>query len=100
MSAIEWLAHEHGVFMREVFPGQSVEACAIKCATEAAELAENPHDLVEAADVLITLLSWCEASGNPVANLINAARRKVEINKARTWVEQADGTFQHVKDAA
>lgn len=48
----------------------------------------------EAADILFMLFQaayFCDF------DLIEATRKKFEINRNRTWERQPDGTFQHVK---
>lgn len=75
---------------------QPPHAPALKCAREAAEFAENPS-IGEAADVLITVLGWIGLNGYGVADLLGVAEEKMRVNLARTWIEQADGTWQHVE---
>lgn len=75
------------------------EAQARKCAKEAAEFAAQPS-VAEAADVLITVIGWCELERVGISVLLDAATRKMTTNLARTWEQQPDGTWQHVGGAA
>lgn len=79
------------------FPGQDAYSAAVKISNEAEELMDNPHAIAEAADVLITLMSWLVAARYSPQALIAAAEAKMRINHARTWAKQSNGTFQHVE---
>lgn len=66
----------------------------VKVAEEARELAEDPSP-EEWADVAIALVGTALGHGWSVATLAAAVRDKVEVNRARTWVEKPDGTWRH-----
>ena len=88
------LAADVDHFTRNMVP-QDRDAPARKCATEAAEFAADPS-LDEAADVLITVIGWCQLADISMEMLIDAATIKMTTNLARTWQQQPDGTWQHV----
>ena len=90
------LAADVDEFTRHRVP-QDRDAPARKCAAEAAEFAQNPS-LDEAADVLITLLGWVTSNDHPIRDWLDVAHQKMQVNLRRTWVQQADGTWQHVED--
>jgi NTP pyrophosphatase (non-canonical NTP hydrolase) len=77
-------------------PDQGLEAAATKVAHEAGELAQAWNDHTEAADVLITLIGWCEAGSLGFDQLVEAAIRKMVVNHSRKWKVMPDGTAQHV----
>lgn len=97
MSDLVRLTNDVALLMGTRFPDHTVDACAIKCATEAQEFAANPNDITEAADVLITLLAWLHVNKVSVHHFLDAAERKMRVNFARTWERQPDGTYQHVE---
>jgi hypothetical protein len=76
---------------------QSPQAAAVKVLDEATELAAQPS-VIEAADVLITLLGFCYRSGITANDLIMSASIKMDQNEVRRWALKADGTWQHVEE--
>jgi predicted house-cleaning noncanonical NTP pyrophosphatase (MazG superfamily) len=67
----------------------------LKVLHEATEFAEDPS-LEEAADVLISLLGAIVQQGRSIDSLAAAVRAKMAVNRARTWHQLEDGTYQHV----
>lgn len=60
-----------------------------------AELGDDPGPVSgEVADVMHLLFQIAE---NYEFDLIEATRKKFEVNKARSWEAQPDGTYQHVE---
>lgn len=97
MTRLDVLVEMVQQFRDQHFPEQAAKSAAAKVVNEALELENNPGDRVEAADVLITLISWCEASGIVFNDeLIEVAIAKMVVNRARKWQIQPDGTAQHV----
>ena len=94
------LSRQVAKFVRDVVP-QEPNTPALKAAHEAAEFARAPS-AEEAADVLICLLGWAELNGLSAASIVAEAEVKMQINLARTWELQQDGTWQHFQpsDAA
>jgi predicted house-cleaning noncanonical NTP pyrophosphatase (MazG superfamily) len=71
------------------------EFAHIKLSHEAKELAENPSDIIELADILMCV-AGVMIQNNWTSEQVNAAiDQKIEINKARFWVRLDDGTWQH-----
>lgn len=68
-----------------------------KLITEAQEAKESPNDMTEYADCLMCLFYAfsCAFPDKTMNDLIEAANKKLEKNKNRTWVKQPDGTWQH-----
>ena len=96
MTRLDVLVESVQQFRDKHIPDQSVTAAAAKLAHEAAELAQKPGDLVEGADVLITLIGWCETNDLLFSELVEIAIHKMAINAVRKWTINADGTAQHV----
>lgn len=65
-----------------------------KAVHEARELAEDPN-LTELADVVICLVGASLHHRWTLGDVADAVVRKVAINRARTWSQQPDGTWQH-----
>lgn len=62
---------------------------------EVKELHENPNDPMEWADCFLLLVDAADRKGMTFDNLVAVSRNKLEINKARNWVKQDDGTYRH-----
>lgn len=70
---------------------------AEKVRLEAVELVEEPTSLAEAADVLISLMSWTFASGHGPKALLLAAEAKMERNNQRQWgTDPTTGEVRHI----
>lgn len=76
---------------RATFPGLPLPSKTRKLVHEAEELELRPLNLEEMADVFIVLMtiipSW--------PRLLLAVAAKMKVNRARTWHELPDGTWQH-----
>lgn len=76
----------------EVFPERTPEGTITKLTEELMELAENPMDGWEIADVLILVFDLCDMLGFDPAKLVY---NKMRVNRSREW-ELKDGVFKHV----
>lgn len=93
--AMETLMKDTSAWAESTFPGQSTAAKAEHLVREAQELLKTPWDSEEMADVLLLLLHIANRAG---VNLLEAARRKLEVNKKRKWGPPDDsGVYHHVK---
>jgi hypothetical protein len=64
---------------------------------EALELEASPHDPMEHADALLLILDASRRAGLDLHELIDAARKKLEVNKARSWPKgEPDQAVEHV----
>jgi hypothetical protein len=85
--------------------GDRVKTIATHLAREAAEIEAAPADLGEYADAYMlwlrfetALMRAAKAAGFARAELMSAARGKLEINKLREWGEpDAEGVREHVR---
>jgi predicted house-cleaning noncanonical NTP pyrophosphatase (MazG superfamily) len=71
------------------------EFAHVKLSHEAQELAEDPTDLYELADVLMCVAGIMIRNKWSAEQVNVAINQKIEINKARTWKRLNDGTWQH-----
>lgn len=93
----EELEQKVGLFVDHMIPAPA-KTYALKASKEALELWESTDTdtaLVEAADVLICLIGWAHGTQVTLDQIIRAAHKKMEINLARNWRQQSDGTWQH-----
>jgi NTP pyrophosphatase (non-canonical NTP hydrolase) len=79
----------------ETFPHQTPHSKMAHLRKEIEELGADLGDGEEMADCFILLLNLAEMAG---VDLMRAAKRKMEINRKRTWgAPDADGVCHHVK---
>lgn len=79
------------------FPHQTQHSQISHLRKEVEELALTPEDGSELADCLILLLNLASMAG---LDLLTEARRKLEINRRRTWgAPDADGVCHHTGQA-
>lgn len=82
--------------MSATHPRFGAPSATPKVMKEAQEFCDDPS-LEEAADVFISIIGACRVRGWSPAQLASAILDKVEVLHTRTYEEQADGTWQHVK---
>lgn len=88
------LINEYLGWVRETFPGETLESQVEHLKEEIDELAKSDFlDVDEMADVF-GLMVCISCRGD--VNLFDAFRRKFEINKARKW-ELTERGWRHVK---
>lgn len=79
------------------FPHRTPSSITEHLRREATELAKEPGDAEEMADVGLLLIAAADASG---VDLMSAMRAKLEKNKRRTWgAPDAQGVVSHVEPA-
>lgn len=80
----------------ETFPQATPQSISAHLLAEARELAENPTDRMEMADVLMLLSGLAKHTG---VDLASAVREKLAICRARQWGRpNAQGFVEHVRD--
>lgn len=93
MPEYQQLVHDIRTWQRATFPHATPMSAAAHLLSEAKELYANPSDTEEMADVFMLLV--CIAGD---ADLLAAARRKLEINKSRAWGERNEqGFVEHIR---
>lgn len=74
----------------------SLDKQALKFRNEAAEFADEPERMDEAADVFISLIGTLWVQNKDLADLAQAVEDKMVVLRTRTWAVAPDGTYQHV----
>jgi hypothetical protein len=98
LDKLQALRAEHAAWSQETFGTRSAVGPAKHLSLEALEVAEAPDDLLEHADCWLLLWDVQRRAGVSDADLADAIKRKLAINKARTWAKAKDGEpVLHVK---
>ena len=80
------------------FPKAKLEHNLIHLQSEVDEVIKDPEDIIEWADMLICFVGGFGKTNFTIEQLSQACDKKIEINLNRTWVEQPNGTYKHLKD--
>lgn len=82
-------------------PGSRIEGVLAHIRKELDEVAENPDDVTEWADVLILALDGAWRAGYSPAQIIEAVKSKQAVNETRQWPDwrtAAEGQpIEHVR---
>jgi len=93
---LEEVIAEYLEWANETFPTATPTSAVVHLSREVAELLDEPTDGEEQSDALMLLLHAAHLSGNDMKYEL---RRKLAINRARTWGKpDADGVVEHVRD--
>jgi hypothetical protein len=65
----------------------------LKIEEELVELRKDPDDPFEVADIIIAAIAYSVTKGWSISRYV---AEKMDINEARTWAIQPDGSFHHV----
>lgn len=98
----EQLLNDHLEFTTKTFPKGTADGALIHLGREIEEVrAELPTDTfdkaIEFADCLGCLVDAANRSGVPPKLLFDAFGHKLQINKARQWKDNGDGSHSHIK---
>lgn len=93
MDTIESLTKEIVGWADEVFPDRPPTSALLKLFEEVGELVKDPSDGSEYADICIMLFDLANMHG---VDITAAIKKKMAINKARTWGLTASGTLRHL----
>lgn len=103
LNRLEALIHEHAAWSQKTFGLDSKrgpKGPLIHLKKEVREAIDKPKDIMEHADIFLLSLDALRRAGFTFTQLVNAARDKLEINKARDWPALAeqpvDGLVEHV----
>jgi NTP pyrophosphatase (non-canonical NTP hydrolase) len=99
------LTKEFGTWADTAFEDPAIQAYGLKLAQEVMEVNDDLEHCNEdesipstiAGELADCLLVLCAIANRAGVDLESEARKKFEVNKARTWIKQPDGTHQHVK---
>ena len=95
MSEIRELQALIGTWADQVFPERTIQSAALKLYEEIGEMLRNPSSEDEHADIYIMMLDLSRMYNIDVAA---AVRRKMLLNKMRSWRRTETGTLQHTDE--
>jgi len=82
-------------WIENIHPNRTPEGTLLKLFEEIGELAQNPGDIDEFADILIVLLDLAYQENINANDLVPAVMRKMEINRSRSWDVNQLGVMSH-----
>lgn len=87
---------------RETFPTATPYSSLQKAKKEIGEiekdLENNEVNTVEYVDAIMCILDSAGRSGITMVDIIKTYSEKLEINLKRTWKDNGDGTYSHIKE--
>jgi len=98
MSRIQKLQDAVGEWADATFgPGEHNDRQVDHLIEELGEIKSDPSDELEFADGLILYIDLMRRNGHSITDIIEAAERKLNINKARKWERHENGLIKHVQ---
>ena len=88
---------KQGRWAANTFGDQTTEEKLRHLIKEIREIMDDPQDVVEYADALSLLLDAARLQGISASEIVRAARKKLDVNKRRTWTKNPDGTYSGSK---
>lgn len=88
----DWLALEVFNWAEATFPNRTDASMFLKMYSEIAELIRSDGEPMELADLFILLMDYAVRKN---ISITDSVRKKLEINRQRTWKINADGTMSH-----
>ena len=102
---VRTLFHANSVFndvhrwQKDQFPERTPHSVATHLAKEAGELAKEPTNITEAADVLMLFTGLMRENGWSLGDVAVAIEHKLMVNKQRAWGQpDADGVVEHLEE--
>jgi hypothetical protein len=96
------LENERMAWSLEVFPEATPISSLHKAREEIKEIYEDITHATRApeeyADAIMCLFDSAGRQGISATEIVEAYGKKLEINKGRTWIKNADNTYSHVKN--
>lgn len=103
LTRLENLIYDHAAWSQATFgldTKRGPKGPLIHLKKEVREAIDNPRDIMEHADIFLLSLDALRRAGFTFQQLVEASRRKLEINKQREWaaIEQQDpeGVVEHI----
>jgi hypothetical protein len=97
VTTLETLAREIRAWQAQTFPHATPESVAEHLRREAEELASEPSNPEEMADIFHLLVAAAEANGY---DLVDVVATKFVVNKGRRWQSpDAAGVVEHIREA-
>lgn len=101
----ETLIAEHGEWSEATFPKGTATGALLHAQREIIEIVEDiendaPHSVIskEYADAIFCIMDSARRKGVSVNDILKAGHTKLQVNKARTWKDNGDGSYSHVKN--
>lgn len=85
-----------GKFAKETFPDAGPVEHLRKLVQEAEEAIDEPTDIEEYADCLLTIFGAASKAGFSYSQLLCEANAKLGKVQTRKWKRNSDGTYQHI----
>lgn len=85
-------------WQNETFPHSTSKSRAEHLRREAEELASDPENGMEMADILLLLSHLARGKNGPNVNLVESVVQKQKINRGRVWGEpDSIGVVEHIR---
>ena len=104
MKNFEELIEEHGQWADETVPMGTSVGALLHAEREIKEIIEDiesgkPLEVKakEYADAMFCLMDSARREGVAVSDILRAGDEKLQINKARKWKYNGDGSYSHIK---
>jgi len=85
-----------GKFAKETFPDAGPVEHLRKLVQEAEEAIDDPANIEEYADCLLTIFGAAAKANFFYKELLQAAQEKLGKVQKRKWKRNSDGTYQHI----
>lgn len=96
------LQHQHDASIRNFGPEQTPDGVLDHIRKELDEIAQNPGDITEWADLLLLAFDGAMRAGHKPQQIIDAIKAKQAANEAREWPDwrtrDPDKAIEHVRD--
>jgi phosphoribosyl-ATP pyrophosphohydrolase len=100
----EALIEEHGEWSAVTFPKGTAKGALLHAEREIVEIINDienkaPHSVIskEYADAIFCIMDSARRKGVSVDDILKAGYAKLQVNKARTWKDNGDGSYSHIK---
>lgn len=107
MNTFETVVKEHLEWTSATFPKGTSKGALLHAQREIVEVMEeiDGQDIgaknrlvTEYADVICCIVDSINREGIAISDVIAAMHNKLQINKSRTWRDNGDGSYSHIKN--
>lgn len=103
--SFEQLIEEHGIWADATFPKGTAKGALLHAHREVDEIIKDIDEgndelsiATEYADAMFCIMDSARRRGLTVNQIVLAGVAKLNKNKARTWNDNGDGSYSHVKN--
>lgn len=105
-TTFEQLIEDHGKWADSTFPKGTSTGALLHAEREIKEVIEEIESCdpngqtrmcTEYADVLFCIMDSARREGIAIRDILDAGERKLQINKSRSWKDNGDGSYSHIK---